>query len=506
MDTWQNNIFFELKSRILRGIHAFYAVAIRPRSRDEDNRRRELIYTTLILATIVLLLVLYAIIILDTVSLGAQYDGISWVYFPFYIVPFIGLYGAARYGYYRPAAYAFVILYFAFIVSGAWRWGIDLPSVPLNFAFLIVLASIVIGPRFAIILAITVAATIGSIGYQQKMAPRQSQLQWRTGPMQASEPIQYIVILAGVVCVSWLSNREIEKSLHRARTSEYELTQERNMLEKKVEERAKALEIARIEKMGELYRFAEFGRLSSGLFHDFINAFSSILCEQELSHTKNSTATADAKQHIEEARSGGKRMDTFVRALRKQLTQDNYAKEEFSIGNAIEDAVYLLSYKAKVAGVLLIVSMPERVCIHGSEFAFSHSMSNLIANAIDSYEDAPATIKKQIEIAVRATSAFVTISIRDYGRGIPDDMQEKIFDPFFTTKTKDKGMGIGLALVKSNIEKHFRGSIVLTSHPNQGTTFTISIPQNNETDIHWESAPPESYRFFEKNPKRVRDV
>ncbi len=64
----------------------------------------------------------------------------------------------------------------------------------------------------------------------------------------------------------------------------------------------------------------------------------------------------------------------------------------------------------------------------------------------------------------------------DNGPGIPDAIKERIFDPFFTTKEVGKGTGQGLALARSLIVDHHRGSIHCDSCVGEGTTFEIRLP------------------------------
>jgi len=66
----------------------------------------------------------------------------------------------------------------------------------------------------------------------------------------------------------------------------------------------------------------------------------------------------------------------------------------------------------------------------------------------------------------------VYLQLTDNGNGIPDDMQEKIWFPFFTTK--EKGTGMGLALIRKIINS-LNGEISLTKSTTKGTTFTITF-------------------------------
>ena len=68
------------------------------------------------------------------------------------------------------------------------------------------------------------------------------------------------------------------------------------------------------------------------------------------------------------------------------------------------------------------------------------------------------------------------LEIEDTGTGIPQDLQDQVFQPFFTTKAAEAGTGLGLASVKSMLDKT-GGSIQFRSQPGQGTCFQIRLPR-----------------------------
>jgi signal transduction histidine kinase len=72
---------------------------------------------------------------------------------------------------------------------------------------------------------------------------------------------------------------------------------------------------------------------------------------------------------------------------------------------------------------------------------------------------------------------LVEITVSDTGTGIPADNLERVFDPFFTTK--EKGVGLGLSIVKKIIESN-GGEIAVESETGKSTTFTISLPLSPE--------------------------
>lgn len=101
------------------------------------------------------------------------------------------------------------------------------------------------------------------------------------------------------------------------------------------------------------------------------------------------------------------------------------------------------------------------------------ALLNLIQNGLEAMESKNNHGKKITITAHYLGNRFVEIKISDTGRGIPSDQIDKIFFPFFTTK--EKGNGLGLALVHKIILSH-NGTISVESKEHQGTTFTITLP------------------------------
>ena len=75
---------------------------------------------------------------------------------------------------------------------------------------------------------------------------------------------------------------------------------------------------------------------------------------------------------------------------------------------------------------------------------------------------------------------YITISIKDTGKGIPEDIIDKIFDPYFTTK--EFGSGIGLAASFSVVKQH-GGIINVSTEIGKGALFEIYLPLITEKNI-----------------------
>ena len=99
-------------------------------------------------------------------------------------------------------------------------------------------------------------------------------------------------------------------------------------------------------------------------------------------------------------------------------------------------------------------------------------INNLVKNSTQALEQSIQE-NPRIEVRVFMEDLFVVITVEDNGVGISKENKDKVFEPKFTTK--NSGMGLGLAMVKSIVEA-YGGSISLMSSQDQNTIFKVSIP------------------------------
>jgi C4-dicarboxylate-specific signal transduction histidine kinase len=276
--------------------------------------------------------------------------------------------------------------------------------------------------------------------------------------------------------ISWLSNRETEKSLKRARKSEADLKKERDLLEIKVKERTEELKKAQLEKIAQVYRFAEFGRLSSGFFHDLVNPITIVCLNLERINGSRIKEIGEAKNYLSKAVDATRRLESFIMTARKQIRKEE-EKKIFSVYDEVQQIIEMLSYKARKANVEVKLKMSEALELFGDSVRFSQAITNLVANAIDAYANISSQTKK-VEIKVFYKNNSIFLEIKDFGEGIKKDNLKLIFEPFFSTK-QEQGIGIGLSLTKDIIEKDFGGSIEVFSEEGEGAKFVLKFTEHN---------------------------
>jgi signal transduction histidine kinase len=95
---------------------------------------------------------------------------------------------------------------------------------------------------------------------------------------------------------------------------------------------------------------------------------------------------------------------------------------------------------------------------------------------MNAVEAMPQGGRLKVETAYHAERHEARIMVSDDGTGIPEDVLPHIFEPFFTTKAEGKGVGLGLAIAFGIVQQH-GGKIEVSSTPQKGTTFTVTLPE-----------------------------
>ena len=160
----------------------------------------------------------------------------------------------------------------------------------------------------------------------------------------------------------------------------------------------------------------------------------------------------------------------IVVALKSYLhTSGGDEPEPVDIIKSIETVLMIYRNKLK-QGIEVIEEFEAIPMVLGISDKLNQVWTNLIINAIQAMDN-----KGILTITIKSLKEFVQVSIKDTGKGIPVEIQDKIFDPFFTTKMSGDGSGLGLGIIQSILKEH-SGTITFESQENVGTIFHVKLP------------------------------
>lgn len=452
--------------------HHFHKQLIEPRSKDPNVQNQEAVLNWLLVGSLGLAIMAFVNDLFSLVALRDKYILgrlliIAGVFICFGLLLMLSRRGQRL----REPSIVLVSLLFAAALSVVYQWGILAPTGILLFSLVIIIAGILLSAASSLYLAFVTVLVLSGLEYAKAHHYLSPNLAWERRPSSLTDVAGFTAIYAILALSSWLFNRRMEMALSRAKRSEQALKRQRDLLEVKVEQRTRALQAAQLEQVQQVYRFAELGHLSTALFHDLANHVMSVSIDIEGLQKRPG---ADILGRIQD---NVHHIDEVVQRVRRQIRGQGES-ERFDVLSEIQEVVKMLAYFSSEREVSIELQSPSgrrAVTYRGDLTRFRQVMVNLLSNAIEAYRQAGrGQDGRVVTVAIARLPAMLTISVADRGQGIKPAVQAKIFEPFYSTK--DKGMGIGLFIVKKVVEEDFGGTISVKSSEGAGTTFVVTLP------------------------------
>ena len=229
----------------------------------------------------------------------------------------------------------------------------------------------------------------------------------------------------------------------------------------------KALE----EKLRQADRLAALGSLSAGLAHEIKNPLSAIKTFVQLLPVKRESSSFMDKFNITVPREID-RINRLVEDLLELTRTRKRPMVNLDVNQLVSQVIDIhseeMAKKQIVFGDQLNRTIPP---VRGDSETLYRVFSNLVINAIQAMPSGGSlAISSGQDNSERP---MVRITLSDTGIGMDGTTVENLFNPFFTTK--DKGVGLGMALAYKIVEDH-HGSIDVFSEQGKGTSFVVRLP------------------------------
>ena len=246
------------------------------------------------------------------------------------------------------------------------------------------------------------------------------------------------------------------------------------------------------EILMEKERLATLGQMVGGIAHnlktpimsisgaseglkDLINEYDKSIGDSDVTISDHHEIAQDMKNWVEKIDSYTSYMSDVITAVKGQaVTLSNQEIVSFTINELVKRVQILMKHELKHSLTDLNINMnvDENLTLNGDVNSLVQVLNNLISNAIQAYDGSE---NNSIDLDFNMEGKNLVISVTDYGKGIPEDIQEKLFKEMVTTKGKN-GTGLGLFMSYSNIRAHFNGNMRFESEVGKGTTFEIVLP------------------------------
>ena len=233
----------------------------------------------------------------------------------------------------------------------------------------------------------------------------------------------------------------------------------------------------RHEQVELLSRVSLLGEMTASLAHELNQPLTAIV--------NNATA---AMQYIEQGRlnqeqlqeiltdvaADGRRAHNIMRNVRSAIKKGTAIRGRINLNDLVEVVTHMVHPDAAAHLCKVELSLARDLpAIEGDPTQIQQVLINLVSNAFDAMGAVPPS-GRVVEIATSYDGdGTISVAVRDHGPGISEAIRARLFEQFFTTK--QEGLGMGLAIVRSIVEAH-GGSIAAENAEGGGACFQFRLP------------------------------
>jgi two-component system sensor histidine kinase FlrB len=214
-------------------------------------------------------------------------------------------------------------------------------------------------------------------------------------------------------------------------------------------------------------RLSAMGEMAAGLAHQLRTPLATALL-----HAANlgrpGLAESDRARFSERIRERLLHLERMIQEMLTFVRGSTVGTEAIESEALVSEAVQVMEPQMAGRGVRLEVAAIPAARLRGGRKALSGVLVNLLENALQACEAGG-----NVRLSASLDAGRLAIEVRDDGRGIAPEDQERLFEPFFTTR--QEGTGLGLAIVRSVVEAH-GGEVSVRSRPGEGAAFIVRLP------------------------------
>ena len=241
-----------------------------------------------------------------------------------------------------------------------------------------------------------------------------------------------------------------------------------------------ALHQAQIE-LARVTRVTTLGELTASIAHEVNQPLAAIIadasaCLQWLSADRPDLDSV--REALAAMIKDGERAADVIGRIRALLSRSRVDPEPCDLAGIVHEVLPLVAPEMGRHGIVLQTALaPELTPVLGDRIQLQQVLLNLLVNAAEAMRETPPERRR---VVVRSTAecgddgAWAVLAVEDAGVGFREQDEARLFEPFYTTKPS--GLGMGLSISRSIIERH-GGRLWATPNPDHGATFHFALPE-----------------------------
>lgn len=231
------------------------------------------------------------------------------------------------------------------------------------------------------------------------------------------------------------------------------------------------------EQLAHSGRVAAMGELAASLAHELTQPLTAILSNAQAAVRLLAADPPD----VEEVRASladivddDKRAADVIKGVRALLKRGDPGYAPVDANDVVRQVAALVRNEAITRGVDLNLELAYRPTpVLGDRVQLQQVILNLLLNAIEVVGEGERGSRKISVRTAERVGKDVLVAVRDSGPGVDAALADRLFEPFYTTK--GEGLGMGLAVSRSIVERH-GGRIWVESNADRGATFFVTLP------------------------------
>src|SRR6266480_4258469 len=210
------------------------------------------------------------------------------------------------------------------------------------------------------------------------------------------------------------------------------------------------------EEMAHRNRVSLMGEMTASFAHELNQPLTAISNKASAARRFLDRGNIDPvllRELLQEIAADSQRAGEVIRGIRSLVRKETSEQTLLNLNAIISDTVRLVSSDVLNRESVVTTELDPNVPgVQATLIQIQQVLLNLIINALDAMEQLPPA-ERRVIVSTRSDKGDVAeFTVRDFGTGLPKDRPDKVFDHFFSTK--QKGMGMGLAIVRSIVEAH----------------------------------------------------
>jgi two-component system, LuxR family, sensor kinase FixL len=231
------------------------------------------------------------------------------------------------------------------------------------------------------------------------------------------------------------------------------------------------------EELAHLARVEIVAEMATALAHELNQPLSGIMNNASAGRRFIAKGRADMPKLdrlLEAVVMDTRRAGEIIRGIRAMVKKGEGARSNVDLNKIISEVVQFGRSDALERHCSVLTELdPNLPVVSVNPVLIQQVLLNIVINAFDAMREIPAAERRVTIRSERQASGGASISVRDFGTGLPTENPERIFEPFFSTKRN--GLGMGLSIARSIISSH-GGELSATNAEGGGTLVHFSLP------------------------------